>query len=266
MDNENEKNSPEKNPENTDETAGSAKEEPENSKAENTEETEKLENAAEEEKAEAKQDQKAEEGPEVIDVTPVNAPKDKTKEKTKKKHHFGWDTFGKVCAVAILAFACGFGGGVVAVKTVGEDDTQDVQEFSARGGSAPDFQMPSQGDGSDSSSGSGSSDSDSPFSSSAVIGITVQQKSESDDSDDTEVVVVAVNDKSNADEAGLQVGDIITEIDDEEVDTVEELSSYVSEKSVGDTVTLTYERDGKEAVAEVELVDSTEISEDNNAA
>lgn len=241
-----EKNETEKNPsENT-----------ENNKTKAPDEKE-TEQKAEENKAEAKK----EEQPKVIDVQPVNAPKE------KKKHHFGWDTFGKICAVAILAFACGFGGGVAAVKTVGENEKEEgVQEFSS--GNMPDFQMPSEGGNSDSSSGSGSGSdhSDSPFSSSAVIGITVQQKADANDSSKSEVVVVAVNDKSNADEAGIQVGDVITRIDDEAVTSVSGLSEYVSNKSVGDKVTLTYERDGKEGTAEVELVDSSKISDNNNAA
>jgi hypothetical protein len=252
-----EKNETEKNPsENTENNKTKAPDEKETEqKAEENKvkETEKTE----EKKAEAKK----EEQPKVIDVQPVNAPKE------KKKHHFGWDTFGKICAVAILAFACGFGGGVVAVKTVGENEKEEkVQEFSS--GDMPNFQMPSEGGNSDSSSGSGSGsdNSDSPFSSSAVIGITVQQKADSNDSSKSEVVVVAVNDKSNADEAGIQVGDVITKIDGEAVTTVSGLAEYVSNKSVGDKVTLTYERDGKEGTAEVELVDSSKISDDNNAA
>lgn len=251
-----EKNETEKNPsENTENNKTKAPDEKETEqKAEENKvkETEKME----EKKAEAKK----EEQPKVIDVQPVNAPKE-------KKHHFGWDTFGKICAVAILAFACGFGGGVAAVKTVGENEKEErFQEFSS--GNMPDFQMPSEGGNSDSSSGSGSGSdhSDSPFSSSAVIGITVQQKADANDSSKSEVVVVAVNDKSNADEAGIQVGDVITRIDDEAVTSVSGLSEYVSNKSVGDKVTLTYERDGKEGTAEVELVDSSKISDNNNAA
>lgn len=252
-----EKNETEKNPsentENNKTKAPDEKETEQKTEENKVKETEKTE----EKKAEAKK----EEQPKVIDVQPVNAPKE------KKKHHFGWDTFGKICAVAILAFACGFGGGVAAVKTVGENEKEEgVQEFSS--GNMPDFQMPSEGGNSDSSSGSGSGSdhSDSPFSSSAVIGITVQQKADANDSSKSEVVVVAVNDKSNADEAGIQVGDVITRIDDEAVTSVSGLSEYVSNKSVGDKVTLTYERDGKEGTAEVELVDSSKISDNNNAA
>ena len=250
--NETEKNSSE-NTENNKTKAPDEKETEQKTEENKVKETEKTE----EKKAEAKK----EEQPKVIDVQPVNAPKE------KKKHHFGWDTFGKICAVAILAFACGFGGGVAAVKTVGENEKEErVQEFSS--GNMPDFQMPSEGGNSDSSSGSGSGSdhSDSPFSSSAVIGITVQQKADANDSSKSEVVVVAVNDKSNADEAGIQVGDVITRIDDEAVTSVSGLSEYVSNKSVGDKVTLTYERDGKEGTAEVELVDSSKISDNNNAA
>ena len=252
-----EKNETEKNPsentENNKTKAPDEKETEQKTEENKVKETEKTE----EKKAEAKK----EEQPKVIDVQPVNAPKE------KKKHHFGWDTFGKICAVAILSFACGFGGGVAAVKTVGENEKEEgVQEFSS--GNMPDFQMPSEGGNSDSSSGSGSGSdhSDSPFSSSAVIGITVQQKADANDSSKSEVVVVAVNDKSNADEAGIQVGDVITRIDDEAVTSVSGLSEYVSNKSVGDKVTLTYERDGKEGTAEVELVDSSKISDNNNAA
>ena len=250
-----EKNETEKNPsentENNKTKAPDEKETEQKTEENKVKETEKTE----EKKAEAKK----EEQPKVIDVQPVNAPKE------KKKHHFGWDTFGKICAVAILSFACGFGGGVAAVKTVGENEKEErVQEFSS--GNMPDFQMPSEGGNSDSSSGSGSDHSDSPFSSSAVIGITVQQKADANDSSKSEVVVVAVNDKSNADEAGIQVGDVITRIDDEAVTSVSGLSEYVSNKSVGDKVTLTYERDGKEGTAEVELVDSSKISDNNNAA
>lgn len=50
-----------------------------------------------------------------------------------------------------------------------------------------------------------------------------------------------------AEEAGLQVGDIITKIDDEKVDTIQELNSYKAKNyKVGDTVTLTIYRDNKE--------------------
>lgn len=181
---------------------------------------------------------------------PVNKP--------KKKHSFNWAMFGKICAVGLFAFACGFGGGYAAYK-VNQDNEEDVTQFS--GGHS--FQMPSQGDSGSSSSGDSSSDS--PFDSSAVLGITVQQKS-STDSSTTEVVVVAINENGYADDAGLEVGDVITKVDDEDVTSVSGLSEYISSLSVGDTVTLTYERDGEEGTAEVELVDSTSISEDNNAA
>lgn len=56
-----------------------------------------------------------------------------------------------------------------------------------------------------------------------------------------------------ADDAGLRVDDVITDIDGDPVSTAEELIVAVRTHRPGDKVTLTYERGGRQATAEVTL-------------
>ena len=66
---------------------------------------------------------------------------------------------------------------------------------------------------------------------------------------------------SSADNAGLEVGDIITKVDDITVTSASDLMIAVRLKSPGDTIEVTYNRDGKEKTATVELgSDATESS------
>jgi putative serine protease PepD len=58
-----------------------------------------------------------------------------------------------------------------------------------------------------------------------------------------------------AGEAGLQPGDLIVEVDGEEVTSVDELILAVRSNSVGDTVEVTYVRDGRTRAADVTLQD-----------
>lgn len=53
--------------------------------------------------------------------------------------------------------------------------------------------------------------------------------------------------------AGLQRGDIILKIDGEETNSVSDLRGKISEKKVGDTVKVTFDRNGKEQSADVVL-------------
>jgi serine protease Do len=69
----------------------------------------------------------------------------------------------------------------------------------------------------------------------------------------TGVVVAEVQSGSPADKAGLQRGDIITALDDDDVKNVATLRYYLYKHSVGDTVTIKYERDGKTETAKVKL-------------
>lgn len=54
-------------------------------------------------------------------------------------------------------------------------------------------------------------------------------------------------------EAGLQVGDVITAINDNKIETTEELNNYKNEYNAGDTVTLTIVRNGQEQKVSVVL-------------
>lgn len=67
------------------------------------------------------------------------------------------------------------------------------------------------------------------------------------------VVVAEVQSGSPADKAGLKRGDIITGIDADDVKNVASLRYYLYKHSVGDTVNLTIERDGKKQTVKVKL-------------
>jgi serine protease Do len=53
--------------------------------------------------------------------------------------------------------------------------------------------------------------------------------------------------------AGLQRGDIILKLDDKETNSVPDLRAKVAEHKVGDTVKVTYDRNGSQQSADVVL-------------
>ncbi len=67
------------------------------------------------------------------------------------------------------------------------------------------------------------------------------------------VTIARVVPDTGADAAGLQAGDLITEIDGQKVTAMEDLTSAMETFEVGDTVTIAYERNGESRTAEVEL-------------
>jgi serine protease Do len=69
---------------------------------------------------------------------------------------------------------------------------------------------------------------------------------------------VASISNSSATEAGLDEGDVITQVDGEEITSANALTSQLLEKSPGDTVTLTVDRNGKTLTMEVKLQAYTE--------
>lgn len=64
-----------------------------------------------------------------------------------------------------------------------------------------------------------------------------------------------VSDYSPAQKAGLKVGDIITKIDGKSVKTMDELNDIKNTHKVGDKISLTYNRDGKEETIELTLTE-----------
>lgn len=59
------------------------------------------------------------------------------------------------------------------------------------------------------------------------------------------VYIAGVNQGSAGDEAGLEAGDIITGIDDRQINTTADLLETVGRKRPGDEITVTYNRDGR---------------------
>ena len=70
---------------------------------------------------------------------------------------------------------------------------------------------------------------------------------------DRGALVVAVAEGSAAEEAGLERGDIVTAIDDEEVTSMADLAAQISARSPGDEVTLELVRAGETQTVEVTL-------------
>lgn len=69
-------------------------------------------------------------------------------------------------------------------------------------------------------------------------------------------VVIEAQAKSPADNAGLKSGDIITKIEDYDVTSVSRLKYYLYKYNPGDTVKITYVRNGKTETTSVKLVKS----------
>ena len=69
------------------------------------------------------------------------------------------------------------------------------------------------------------------------------------------VYVYNVNDGSGADKAGLKAGDRLVKIDDTEIHSYAVLSKILSKHSVGDTVSVTYSRNGKQSTVDVKLIE-----------
>ena len=75
-------------------------------------------------------------------------------------------------------------------------------------------------------------------------------------------LVTAVNEGTPAADAGLQVDDIVTKVNDDEVTSADSLIITLREYAVGDTVTLTVMRGGKEQQVEVTLGSDAELQTD----
>jgi len=104
---------------------------------------------------------------------------------------------------------------------------------------------PNQGGGNQ-GGGSNQGGSQTPPTSGAFLGVATQQTAAG-----LEVVEVVPN--SAADDAGLEVGDVIVEFDGNEVTTPAQLANYVRNLDPGDEVKITYVRDGDTETTTAEL-------------
>ncbi|GAA2745290.1 trypsin-like peptidase domain-containing protein [Kitasatospora cinereorecta] len=86
----------------------------------------------------------------------------------------------------------------------------------------------------------------------AALGVAVRPYFNSD-FQPAGVVIVSVTDGGPAATAGLQPGDVITKVGDTEVTDVASLSTALASLSPGNTVTVTYVRDGQTKTANVTL-------------
>jgi putative serine protease PepD len=85
----------------------------------------------------------------------------------------------------------------------------------------------------------------------AFLGIGLQDSTRS--SGGAEVTQVRSN--TPADKAGLHVGDVITAVDGNEVSSADELRSAINAHSPGDSVSITYVRDGQTHTVQVTLAE-----------
>jgi len=72
---------------------------------------------------------------------------------------------------------------------------------------------------------------------------------------DRGVIVVAVTEATPAAEAGLREGDVITALDGDDLESVEDLLGRLRERAPGDRIRITYVRDGEERETEATLVE-----------
>ena len=86
----------------------------------------------------------------------------------------------------------------------------------------------------------------------ARLGVSVSAAETSAESA-TGAVINDVNAGSTADNAGLQAGDVVTEVDDARITGADSLIATIRSYRPGDTVTLTWLRDGEEQSAELVL-------------
>ena len=70
---------------------------------------------------------------------------------------------------------------------------------------------------------------------------------------DSGIYVVQISTDGPARNSGLKIGDVITKIDDLEINKMSELRNYIYTKAPGDKVSLTINRNNKEYTATITL-------------
>jgi len=91
-----------------------------------------------------------------------------------------------------------------------------------------------------------------PASGGAALGVVLKNKSKM-------LEIEEVNEKSGAQEAGLQKGDVIVALDGKKVSKIEEIASFMKDKKAGNLVKVTLKREGKEQQLNVRLAAKGEL-------
>ncbi|HEX6150135.1 S1C family serine protease [Nocardioides sp.] len=94
----------------------------------------------------------------------------------------------------------------------------------------------------------------------ARMGVGVGTAATTDDLTADGAVIREITPGSAAEEAGLEVGDVVTAVDDTLITDSDSLIATVRSYRPGDTVTVTFTRDGDEQTAEVTLESDAELS------
>ena len=105
-----------------------------------------------------------------------------------------------------------------------------------------------QGNGNQTTPNQGGGGSQTPSTSGAFLGVSVSAPQSGSGAQ-----VTTVRTGSPADTAGLKAGDVITAVDGTSIGSAADLASAIQNHSAGDTVTIAYTRDGKDATVQVKL-------------
>jgi putative serine protease PepD len=94
----------------------------------------------------------------------------------------------------------------------------------------------------------------------ARMGVGVDTANTTDDLITDGAVIREINPGSAAEKAGLEVGDVITKVDDTVITDSDSLIATVRSYRPGDTVTMTFTRDGEEQTVKVTLESDAELT------
>jgi putative serine protease PepD len=89
----------------------------------------------------------------------------------------------------------------------------------------------------------------------AWLGVHIDAPSGSSPSTPSGAAITSITTGGPADDAGLQAGDIVTDIDGQRMDDSTDLSTYVNTKAPGDTIAVTVQRNGQTEKLDVVLAD-----------
>lgn len=190
-----------------------------------------------------------------VQTVKEEAPHAAVKPAKKAKKPFPWQPVLKVAGVVVLSVGCGFGGGYLAGKQTVSNAVASAQSEMQNANGMPNGDMR----GNDSFSGGTMPGTDSGSSSSttstgAALGIYAQTNTSN------QVVIAGFSTNSTAQTAGLQTGDIITALDGTAISSYDEITQFLSTKSVGDQVKVTVTRDSKSVDATITLVAKSDMS------